>query len=373
MILLVGGGLYGRSLWKAYTMDLGFDSEHLLTAVFSLPPPSANSADRMWTAQEHLLQQLATAPGVISATLSSAGILNAGPMHVQIERPSAADSPLQAVCEFAGPDFFRTMGISLLEGRDFAARDQDDGTIAIVNRALADRLFAGLHSVGETISVDTPARKGARFVIAGVAADARYASLWEKPAPRIYLPATRTDVAAGFLTVRTSAPPMELADPVRRLWERLVPPAPLYEIQTAKERVDFFLTPQRVAAAILGGFAMLALILTAIGLYSVVACAVERQRRELGIRIAIGARPSAIFSTVLRRSMTPVMIGLAGGVAASGPLMRVLATRATNVSAHDGPTYVGVAIVLGAVACLAAIVPARRAMRVDPAAALRSE
>lgn len=147
----------------------------------------------------------------------------------------------------------------------------------------------------------------------------------------------------------------------------------LYEIQTAEEQVDLFLTPQRVGAGILGGFSILALVLTAIGLYSVVAFSVARQRRELGIRIAIGAEPRAIFSAVLRRSITPVVIGLGAGVAASIPLMRILATRATGVSPYDGSTCTVVALVLSAVALIAAIVPARRAMQVDPSAALRSE
>ncbi len=373
MILLVGGGLYGRSLWNAYRMKLGFRSDHLLTAAFSLPPPGADSADRMWNMQQTLLQRLSTTPGVVSATLSSTGILNAGLVRLAIEAPSASQSSLSVVCEFAARDFFRTMGIPLLGGRDFAARDEGAGKIAIVNHALARRLFRGVNALGKTIVVNAQGGKSTPYVIAGVAADARYASLWEDPAPRLYLPASRTDGFAGFLAVRTSAPPVDLADPLRRLSEHLTPLAPLYEIQTAGERVTLFLTPQRVAAGILGGFAILALVLTAIGLYSVVAFSVARQRRELGIRIAIGAQPREIFSAVLRRSITPVVIGIGAGVAASIPLMRILATKATDVSPYDRTIYAAVALILVAVALIAAIIPARRAMQVDPSAALRSE
>jgi putative ABC transport system permease protein len=137
--------------------------------------------------------------------------------------------------------------------------------------------------------------------------------------------------------------------------------------------VNAALMPQRVAAAILGGFALLALVLTAIGLYSVVAFSVSQQRREIGIRMAIGARPGAIFAAVLRRSMIPALAGLAAGVVASLPLMRVLAFKAKDVSPHDVPTYLAVAAALAAVAGAAAMIPARRAMRIDPAMALRSE
>jgi ABC-type antimicrobial peptide transport system permease subunit len=173
--------------------------------------------------------------------------------------------------------------------------------------------------------------------------------------------------------VRTSVPPAELAGPLRQAWNNLAPGTPLYEIQTGAEQVDLALTPQRVAGAILGGFALLALILTAVGLYGVVAFSVEQQKREIGIRIAIGARPRSIFSAVLRRSMVPAVAGLAAGAAVSVPLMRILASKAVNVSPHDGPTYLGVALLLAAVASAAAIAPAWRAMRVNPAVELRSQ
>jgi ABC-type antimicrobial peptide transport system permease subunit len=149
--------------------------------------------------------------------------------------------------------------------------------------------------------------------------------------------------------------------------------APLYEIQTAEDRINLALTAQRVAAAILGGFAFLALLLTAVGLYSVVAFSVAQQKREIGIRIAIGARPRAIFVAVLRKSMLPALGGLAAGILASLPLMRILAAKATDVSPHDGVTYLTVSLILAAVAFAAAVLPARRAMRVDPSTALRSE
>jgi ABC-type antimicrobial peptide transport system permease subunit len=157
------------------------------------------------------------------------------------------------------------------------------------------------------------------------------------------------------------------------LWSELMPLAPLYELETADERVDLALTPQRVAAGILLGFALLALTLTAVGLYSVVAFSVAQQRREIGIRIAVGARPAAIFGAVLGRSMIPALAGLAAGALASLSLMRIIAAKATDVSPYDAPTYLAVSVVLAAVACGAAVVPARRAMRVDPSVALRSE
>ncbi len=372
VILLVGGGLYGRALWKAYSTDLGFDSGRLLTAAFSLPPPGDDAANRIWQAQRTLLDRLSATPGVLSATLSSTGILSIGRPRARIEAGAAA-TPVSATCEFVARDFFKTMGIPLFEGHDYTARAGNAAALAIVNRTLARSLSPGASPVGQTLLVELPGRDASRFIVAGVVGDTKYDSIWEQPDPHLYLPAGQSDVSAGFLAVRTSVPPAELAEPLRKLWSDLAPLAPLYEIQTAEDRINLALTAQRVAAAILGGFAFLALLLTAVGLYSVVAFSVAQQKREIGIRIAIGARPRAIFVAVLRKSMLPALGGLAAGILASLPLMRILAAKATDVSPHDGVTYLTVSLILAAVAFAAAVLPARRAMRVDPSTALRSE
>jgi predicted permease len=371
MVLLIGGGLYGRTLWKAYSTDLGFRSDHLLTAAFSLPPPGKEAADQMWNSQRNLLTRLRATPGVVSAALSSTGILSPGYPQVRIET-GPGSAPVSAASEYVSRDFLETMGIPRFAGEDFTARGEA-GAVAIVNRTLARSLAPGAAAIGKTILVETAAGAKSRFIIVGIAGDTRYGSIWEQPQPHLYLLAGQADVSAGFLAVRTSVPPGELAEPLHKMWGDLEPLAPLYEIQTAAERVNLALTPQRVAAAILGGFACLALILTGIGLYSVVAFSVAQQKREIGIRLAIGARPRAIFAAVLRKSLIPALAGLAAGAAASFPLMRILAAKAKNVSPYDESTYLAVALILVVVACSAAIAPARRAMLVDPSTALRSE
>ena len=371
MILLVGGGLYGRALWTAYSTDLGFQSNRLLTAEFSVPP-SGKTEEQIRNDQRSLLDHLSSAPGIVSATWSSMGIFTPGRFRASIQA-EVGRPPVAATCEFVGRDYFRTLGIPLIEGHDYTARDEETGTRAIVNRTLARALWAGAGPVGRTILMEAPGRANAPFIVAGVAGDTKDGSVWEQPEPHLYLPASQSQVSAGFLAVRTSVPPAELAQPLRKLWGELEPLAPLDDIQTGEERVNLALTPQRVAAAILGGFSLLALLLTAVGLYSVVAFSVAQQKREMGIRIAIGASPGSIFAAVLRKSMIPAVAGLAAGMAASVPLMHVVAAKARNVSPYDEPTYLAVALILAAVACVAAMVPARRAMRVDPASALRSE
>jgi predicted permease len=373
VVLLVGGGLYVRTLGKAYATELGFRGDHLLTAAFSLPPPGKEAADRMANAQRLLLERLSATPGVVSATVSSSGLLAAVRPKAKVEPARGQGQSVTATYETVGPEFFRTMGIPLLEGQDFAWRGEDGLRAAIVDRTLARSLAARGSVAGQTISIEGPGRPADRYVVAGVVGDAKYSSIWEQSEPHFYLPAARSDASPGFLRVRTSAPPGELTETVRRLWSELMPAAPLYDVETGEERLNAVLTPQRVGAAILGGFAALAVILTAVGLYSVVAFSVAQRRREIGIRLAIGARPAAIFRMVLGKALLPTLAGLAAGVAVSVPVARILAVKATNVSPHDLPTYFLMANILIIAACAAAIVPARRAMRIDPSGTLRSE
>ena len=157
------------------------------------------------------------------------------------------------------------------------------------------------------------------------------------------------------------------------MWGRLEPSISLYDFQTAGERVNLFLTPQRVAAGIFGAFGVLAIVLAAVGLYSLVAYSVLQQRREIGIRIAIGAQPRAVLAAILRKSMRLTLAGLLLGGIASVMLMRFLATQVKEISPHDGLTYLIVSVVLATVAFLAALIPARRALQGDPLTALKGD
>ena len=373
MILLVGGGLYLRALRIAYATDLGFRADHLLTAAFTPAPPGGHVADQLWNAQRMLLQRLQTTPGVVSATLSSAAVLSPARPKAQVTQATAPAQSVAATFEYIGRGFFATLGIPFLKGQDFAWRGDDAMGAVIVDRTLARRLSTESSLVGETISITLAGRSAERFVVTGVVASAKYSSVWEQPEPHLYLPARPGDLATGFLHVRTSGPPGELSAPVRQLWSGLMPLAPLDDVVTVQRRVDEELTPQRAASGILGGFSAVALILIAVGLYSVVAFSVAQRRREIGIRLAIGASPGTIFATVLKKALAPALAGIAAGGVMSLPLMRIIGAKATHVSPHDLPTYVAVAVVLLAVTCIAAVVPAHRAMRIDPSITLRMD
>jgi predicted permease len=373
-VLLICGGLYGRSLARAYSADLGFRSANLLTAEFGMGGPGPEAAQRLQNSQRALLRELAAVPGIVSATTSSRQILD--PTHSQAQVDSG-DGPASAISvdrESIGPDYLATMGIGLASGRDFNGRDDaTTGPVAIVNRTLAARLWPGGAAIGRTVYLRKKAGAAMPLTVVGIAQDARYGSVWEEPQPHLYLAGWQSGTPAEFIAVRTRLKPAELAAAVRQPWGRLEPSASLYDFQTADERVSLFLTPQRVAAGIFGAFGLLAIALASVGLYSLVAYSVLQQKREIGIRIAIGAQPRSVLAAILKNSMRLTAAGLLLGGAGSLLLMRFLATQVKEVSPYDGQTYLLVALVLMSVTFVAALIPARRAMRVDPALALRAD
>ena len=372
-ILLVGGGLYVRSLMRAYSVDLGFQSSHLWTAAFNITGQTPEASQRLQNSQRALLRELSATPGIQAASTSSHQLLSI----VNGQRPvdaGVAASTATAESEYTGPDYLTTLGTPLLSGREFTARDDAASPpVVIVNRTLAARLWPAGNALGQTLWIhDT---KGARnpFTVVGIARDAKYNSVWEDPQPHFYLADWQSSQHAYDLDVRTTLKPAEIAAVVRQAWSKLEPSISLYDFQTAEERVNLFLTPQRVAAGIFGAFGVLAIVLASVGLYSLVAYSVLQQRREIGIRIAIGAQPSAVFAAIRRKSMRLTLAGLLLGGFASLLLMRYLATQVKEISPHDGVTYLVVSVVLATVAFLAALIPARRAMKIDPLTALKGD
>jgi predicted permease len=373
-ILLVGGGLYVRSLMKAYAVDLGFRSGNLWTASFNITGQEPEATKRVQNSQRALMRELSATPGIQAASTTSHQLLDTIASQTQVDAGATRSGAISTGIEYTGPDYIATLGVPLLSGREFTSRD-DAGSppVAVINRALATKLWPAGSAVGQTLWVHN--RAGARkpFTVVGVAHDAKYNSVWEDPQPHLYLADWQSGLHAGELAVRTNLKPSEVAALVRQAWSRLEPSVSLDDFQTAGERVNVFLTPQRVAAGIFGAFGVLAIVLASVGLYSLVAYSVLQQRREIGIRIAMGAQPRAVLAAVLRKSMGLTVAGLVLGGIASLLLMPFLATQVKNVSSYDGATYLLVAAVLTMVSFVAALIPARRAMAVDPVTALRGD
>jgi predicted permease len=365
-ILLVGGGLFTRSVLRAWSVDLGFRSEGLLTAAFSVRPPGNESSAGLRRAQEEFMQRLRTAPGVQSATLASSLPLSALHSRTQVETDK---SFVTADWHAVGPGFFHTMGIPLRNGREFDIRDGEAAPKAvIVNETLAARLWPGTNPLGRSIQVQKSAMQ-----VVGVVRDSKYGALWEEPQPSLYVAFSQTGTPASYLILRTGGKPGEFAATVAREWSDILPHSPLYDFRTVNELLNVALAPQRMSAWVFGAFGLVAIVLASVGLFSSVSYAVARRTREIGIRLAIGADPAAVVRQVLFKSMAVVGVGLAAGTLFSALLARFVAPQVKGVSVHDGATFTFVAALLGVVALAAVTIPARRAARIDPQIALRSE
>ncbi len=373
MILLVGGGLFGRSLLKAYSVDLGFGSQGLLTAEFTTPQPGTHDSAQFAQLQETLVGQLAGLPGIQSDSLASEDVLSMVHSRTSLQTPGSAAAPVAADREFIGADFFASAGIPLLGGREFSARDDAQAPrVAIVNQTLAARLWPGADPVGQTMLL-SPGGKAAPVQVVGVAHDAKYHSVWEEAQPFFYMPMAQSGYPANYLVLRTRLPPADLIPAIRREWQSLAPRRPFQEFHTGEELVDFSLGPQRMAAMILAAFGLLAIALASVGLYSVMAYSVRQRTREIGIRMAVGARPETVVRQVLSDSMRLVAAGIVLGSAAAAGLMRFASSQIKDVSPYDGWTFLAVALLLASVALAAVLAPARRAARIDPLAALRCD
>ncbi|MBZ5584537.1 MAG: ABC transporter permease [Acidobacteriia bacterium] len=368
-VLLVGGGLFARSLLQSYAVDTGFRGDGIAIAEFGFPVSA--SAERVRGFRKAVLERAAAFPGVQSATLANAPLLSA--VHTTYEVSNGA-AETAANGDLVGPDFLRTMGIPLLGGREFTMRDDDQGPrVVVVNQTLAVRLWHGGEATGQSIRVRQGAGAAFPAQVIGVARDSKYHSVWERPEPHFYLPLLQSRGSGSHLLVRGHGRPEELLDPIRKQWDAVAPGAPLLGIGGGRDALNRSLGPQRAAAALLGGFALLAVLLASIGLYSVMAHSVAGRTREIGIRVAVGASPETIVREIVADAARLAAVGLIAGAAGALAAGRLIASQLNGVSTHDPGTFCAVAALLAAVSLAAAWIPARRAARVDPAVALRCE
>jgi putative ABC transport system permease protein len=266
------------------------------------------------------------------------------------------------------------VGVPLIRGREFTNHDDEQAPkVAVVNQTLAARLWPGAEPVGQTMMLRQGSSSAAPVEIVGIAHDAKYHSVWEQGEPHLYLSMLQSRLPGEYLAVRTRGRAEELFAPMRRQWEAVAPGVPLLEVGTGRDALDRSLGPQRAAATLLGGFALLAILLASIGLYSVMAHSVAERTREIGIRVAIGARPESVVRGIVARAMRLAVAGLLLGAAGSLPVARLIASQVKDVSPYDPATFCAVAALLATVSLAAAWIPARRAARIDPAMTLRCE
>lgn len=378
LLLVVGAGLMIRTFRALDRADPGFDPSDVLVAHVSLPQPKYEETERQAAFYAASLEKIGAIPGVVSA--SSITTL---PMHWAIRgtlifeiegRPSDPEQPPLAAYQPASPGYFRTLRIPLLRGRDFEASDREDAPpVAVINDAAARRYWPDADPLGARITfwgdADDPDTEWATIV--GVVGNTVKEGLDRPPEPEVFLPVGQVALSRASFVVRTQGDPYAVAAAVRGAVQSVDPQIPLYGLLSMEDVLADSLAQRRFRMQLLGGFAAAALLLAAIGLYGVVSYSVSQRTREIGIRMALGAERHGVIGHVVRDGLGLVTLGLVIGVGASLGLRRLVAGQVFGVRATDPATYVGAALLLLLVAFLACLVPAARAARVNPVAAVR--
>ncbi|MGH9832827.1 MAG: ABC transporter permease [Blastocatellia bacterium] len=383
LVLLIGAGLFLRSLWRIQNTHPGFDAEKILTA-------SLNINLLRYTTQQgrdfyrQAVERVAALPGVESVSLArvvpisgggrSANFIIEGQDEQEINRRrDMGDGGLQFVgANVVSANYFQTMGVSLLRGRDFAAPDdQIAPRVVVVNETFARQYFAGQDPLGKRLRFGGSRNPWSEVI--GVARDSKYRTLGEEPAPFVYQPLAQNHETGMTLHVRTSGDPLSVAAAVRREVNSIEKNLPLTDLQPMSALIGAALYPARMGAVLIGVFGLLALLLAAVGLYGVMSYAVSQRTREIGVRMALGARARDVLKLVVKEAMTLVVVGMAIGWGLSAALSRLIASFLFGVGAMDAVTFAAIPVVLASVALLASYLPARRAMKVDPMVALRCD
>ena len=374
VVLTLGAGLLLRSFVSVLTVDPGFRADRLLTLQITVPPRYVTAEHRR-AFYADLLRRLEGLPGVVAAggtTRLPLGSTNVS-TRIVVEGRSLPTGELPEV-EFrrAIHQYFETMGIPLVRGRLFGAGDGPEApTVAVVNETFARRLFPSEDPLGRRIQFGTPG--GAWTTIVGVIGDVRHSGLETAPAAEVYVNYLPNPPVNPFLVLRTAVEPASLADAVRRELRALDPDIAAYDVRPMTQVRSESVSQRRFILTLVIAFGVLALVMAAVGVFGVMELSVSERTAEIGVRLALGARPADVLRSIMIQCLSLTGLGMLLGAGAALLLHPVLAAHLFGISTIDLPTLGGVATLLLASAALAAYLPARRAMRIDPVAALRGD
>jgi len=380
LLLLVGAGLFVRTLTNVESVNTGFDRRNLL--LFGInPTEDGYKGERLADFYRELTRRLEALPGVRSATMSANSPINGGVsiFGVSIQgytpKPGEEDGQLETYVNSVGPGFFETMGIPLVLGRGVGESD----TIAapkkaVVNKKFVHQYLGGGNPLGRRFGFGDKKNSG-DIEIVGVAADAKYNDLRKEVPPTVYVPSLQDlkFLGATHFEVRTAGDPMELVSAVRRVARDLDPNLALYRVQSEVEQINQAVFQERLFARLTTFFGLLAALLACVGVYGIMAFAATQRTREIGIRMALGASRGGILGMVLRETCRLVAIGIAIGILVALGASRLISTLLFGLKPTDPLTISVAALLMVAAAVFAGYVPARRAARVDPMIALRYE
>jgi putative ABC transport system permease protein len=378
LVLLVGAGLMMRSFLRLRQVNPGVDPTNVLTMTVSLPRAKYTEPEKQVAFFQQLLERVETLPGVETAgavsNLPLSGSLWGRSLTVE-GRPvlPVGQAPMINHC-VTTPNYFRSMGIQLLAGRDFTSADTKDALrVTVIDERLAREFWPGESAVGKRIRFGPPEANEPWHTIVGVVGEVRHERLEMATRKSIYVPYSQIPDRRMVLTIRTATDPMTLAAAVRGQVKELDPDQPVSDVRPMLEVISRSVWQPRLYAILFGIFAAVALVLATVGIYGVMSYAVTQRTHEIGIRMALGAQSSDVLKMVLGHGLLLALTGVVIGIGAAFALTRLMASLLFNVSATDPVTFIFIALLLMLVALVACLVPARKAMKVDPMVALRYE
>jgi putative ABC transport system permease protein len=378
LVLLTGAGLLIRSFVRLQNIDPGFRPEGVLTARVSLGAaryPSGADAATFFKSALTRIQQLPgvqNAAGISFLPLAGPGMATSF-YRTDLPEPADGEKPVTEVRPVT-PNYFRTMGIPQLAGRDFTDADAADAPlVAVVSEGLVRRVFPGENPLGKRLQVAIGRAEGMDVEIVGVVGDVKFASLDAETRPAVYLPQPQLSIGLMTYVIRTSLDPLSLTNSVAAAVRSIDPELPLADVQTMEGVVSATLARARTVSVLLTSFALIALVLAGVGVYGVMAYSVSQRTQEIGVRMALGATVASVFRLVLGQALKLVIIGVVAGLIAAAMLTRLLETLLFETEPLDPATFALTAVVLMIVATFASYVPARRGTRIAPTDALRTE
>jgi predicted permease len=371
LLLLVCSGLVIRSFRAAQAVNPGFNPKNVFVASYSLFPAGYNK-DTGVEFHRQLLTRIQQIPGVSSVTVADWVPLGYATNSTAVKPDGYVAQPHESMDvdeATVGPDYLKTMQIPLVSGRDFTPEDGPKSeAVAMVNEAFVQRYWPGQTGIGKKVDAD-----GMLFTVVGVAKTTKYDAIGEEPKPIIYLPILQDYTPLATIEARVNGEPAAFARAIEKAVHAQNAEMPIFDEASLEQRVAVASTGERIAGTFVGAFGVLALVLAAVGIYGLVSYATRQRTHELGIRLALGAQRGDVFKLVLGNGLQLILAGLAIGFALCLALTRFLSSILFHTGTTDAVTFVGVGLLLSAVALLACYLPARRAMRVDPMTALRTQ